>query len=77
MPDPPTGPSTPPDPTLWPDTDFDALVNGDRDPICDITRSELGQPMRHACHDLSIANLPAGHWVTLECKTEVTEAIAS
>jgi pimeloyl-ACP methyl ester carboxylesterase len=111
-------PKTAPDPTLWPPTDFDALVeafqvhgfrpanawylndtaniataqaapdggrlcqpvlfiNGDWDAICDINRSRLGEPMRHACQDLSVTNLPAGHWVPLERKVEVVEAIRS
>jgi pimeloyl-ACP methyl ester carboxylesterase len=25
------------------------FINGERDPICDITRSQLGRPMKHAC----------------------------
>jgi pimeloyl-ACP methyl ester carboxylesterase len=111
-------PATPPDLTLWPSCDFDALVeafhargfrpanawylndtaniayaraaagggqlrqpvlfiNGDWDPICDITRGRLGQPMSRACPDLSVTNLGAGHWLPLECKAEVVEAIGS
>lgn len=111
-------PATPPDLTLWPSSDFDALVeafhvrgfrpanawylndsaniayahaapdggrlrqpvlfiNGDRDPICDITRSRLGQSMRRACRDLSVTNLEAGHSLPLERKTEVAQAIHS
>ncbi len=53
------------------------FINGDWDAICDINRSRLGEPMRRACHDLSVTNLPAGHWLPLECKTEVVEAIRS
>jgi pimeloyl-ACP methyl ester carboxylesterase len=52
-------------------------INGDWDAICDINRSRLGEPMRRACRDLSVTNLPAGHWVPLERKTEVVEAIRS
>jgi len=111
-------PATPPDPTLWPAADFDALVeafratgfrpanawylndtanisyahaapdggclrqpvlfvNGEFDGICDITRSRLGDPMRRACQDLSVANLPVGHWLPLERKNELVEAIRS
>jgi pimeloyl-ACP methyl ester carboxylesterase len=111
-------PATPPDPTLWPAADFDALVeafrvtgfrpanawylndaanisyahaapdggrlrqpvlfvNGEFDGICDITRSRLGDPMRRACQDLSVANLPVGHWLPLERKTELVGAIRS
>jgi pimeloyl-ACP methyl ester carboxylesterase len=111
-------PSIPPDPTLWPVADFDALaaafhltgfrpcnswylndaaniayahsapnggslqqpvlfINGDFDGICDITRAQLGAPMRSACRDLCITSLPVGHWLPLECKTELVQAIAS
>jgi pimeloyl-ACP methyl ester carboxylesterase len=111
-------PATSPDLSLWPSSDFDALVgafhtrgfrpanawylndavniayaraapdggrlrqpvlfiNGDRDPICDITRSRLGEPMVSACRDLSVTNLPAGHWAPLERKTEIVQALRS
>jgi len=53
------------------------FVNGDWDAICDINRSRLGEPMRGACQDLSITNLPAGHWLALERKTELVQAIRS
>jgi pimeloyl-ACP methyl ester carboxylesterase len=53
------------------------FVNGDRDPICDINRSRLGEPMVSACRDLFVTNLPAGHWAPLECKTETVQAIRS
>jgi hypothetical protein len=33
--------------------------------------------MRRACQDMSVTNLPAGHWLPLERKTEVVEAIRS
>lgn len=111
-------PATPPDPTLWPVSDFDELIhalrksgfrpanawylndsaniayartardrgrllmpvlfiNSDRDPICDITRNQLGQPMQRACPNLTIVSLPAGHWVPLECKSELTHAVGT
>jgi pimeloyl-ACP methyl ester carboxylesterase len=53
------------------------FINGDWDPICDINRSRLGESMGHACQDLSVTNLPAGHWLPLERKTEVVQAIRS
>jgi pimeloyl-ACP methyl ester carboxylesterase len=53
------------------------FINGDWDAICDISRSRLGEPMRRACRDLAITNLPAGHWLPLERKTEVVETIRS
>jgi pimeloyl-ACP methyl ester carboxylesterase len=53
------------------------FINGDWDAICDINRSRLGEPMRHACADLTVTNLPAGHWLPLERKTESVQAIRS
>jgi pimeloyl-ACP methyl ester carboxylesterase len=53
------------------------FVNGEWDAICDVNRSRLGDPMRGACQDLSVSNLPAGHWLPLECKTELVQAIRS
>jgi pimeloyl-ACP methyl ester carboxylesterase len=53
------------------------FINGDWDPICDITRGRLGEPMRKACADLAVINLEAGHWLPLECKAETIEAIGS
>ncbi|WP_081889671.1 alpha/beta fold hydrolase [Caballeronia sordidicola] len=53
------------------------FVNGDWDAICDINRSRLGEPMRTACVDLSVTNLPAGHWLPLERKAELVQAIRS
>jgi pimeloyl-ACP methyl ester carboxylesterase len=111
-------PATSPDLTLWPSSDFDALVeafnisgfrsanawylndavntayaraapdggrlrqpvlfiNGDWDPICDISRSRLGESMHRACQDLSITSLEAGHWLPLECKADSVQAISS
>lgn len=51
------------------------FVDGDWDAICDINRSRLGDPMRAARKDLSIVNVPAGHWLPLERKAELGEAI--
>jgi hypothetical protein len=33
--------------------------------------------MRNACQELSVTNLPGGHWLPLERKPEVVEAIRS
>ena len=52
-------------------------IDGDWDPICDITRSRLAEPMRHACQDLSVTSIAGGHWLPLERKTETIEAIRS
>ena len=53
------------------------FVNSDWDAICDINRSRLGEPMRRSCTDLSVINVPAGHWLPLESKTELVQAIHS
>jgi pimeloyl-ACP methyl ester carboxylesterase len=53
------------------------FINGDWDPLCDITRNRLGEPMRRACEDLSVTNLPGGHWLPLECKAEVIQEMRS
>ncbi len=111
-------PATAPDPALWPDGDFVALVeafrargfraanawylndganiayartapdggrlhqpvlfiNGGWDPICDIIHGRLGEPMRGACTDLTVTDLAAGHWLPLERKADVVQAIRS
>lgn len=51
------------------------FVNGEFDQICSITGNTQGDPMRAACTDLTVATMPAGHWLPLECKTEHIEAI--
>jgi len=51
------------------------FINGSWDPICDIDRGRLGEPMHRACQDLSVTNLEAGHWLPLERKTESVQAI--
>jgi pimeloyl-ACP methyl ester carboxylesterase len=53
------------------------FVNGDFDSICDIIRTHLGDPMRNTCQDLTITSMPAGHWLPLECKTELVQSIQS
>ncbi len=53
------------------------FVNGDWDAITDINRSRLGQPMRSACEELTVTNLPAGHWLPLERKSELVQSIRS
>jgi pimeloyl-ACP methyl ester carboxylesterase len=53
------------------------FVNGAFDGLCDISSGRIGEPMRRACLDLSVTDLPAGHWLPLERKTELTGAIRS
>ena len=51
------------------------FVNGDFDQICSITGNRQGDPMRAACSDLTVTGLPAGHWLPLERKAELIQAI--
>lgn len=53
------------------------FVNGAFDGLCDISGGRIGEPMRRACLDLSVTDQPAGHWLPLERKTELTGAIRS
>jgi len=53
------------------------FVNGDWDALTDINRSRLGEPMRSTCGDLSVTNLPAGHWLPLERKSELVQTLRS
>ena len=51
------------------------FVNGDYDQMNTITGNHLGDPMRAACPDLTVINLPGAHWLPLERKTELVQAI--
>jgi pimeloyl-ACP methyl ester carboxylesterase len=53
------------------------FINGNFDGLCDITHNRFGEPMRSACEDLTVTSLPSGHWLPLERKAEVTEAMRS
>jgi pimeloyl-ACP methyl ester carboxylesterase len=53
------------------------FINGNWDAICDLNRGRLGEPMRNACQDLSVMNLEGGHWLPLERKAEVVDAMQS
>ena len=53
------------------------FVNGDFDQICSITGNHQGDPMRAACADFKVVNLPSGHWLPLECKQELVQVIRS
>jgi len=109
-------PPTEPDPALWPDADFQALVqafeahgfrapcswylnddanvaymqrapnggrikqpvlfvNGDYDQMNSIEGNRLGNPMRAACADLTVTNLAGAHWLPVERKAELVQAI--
>lgn len=51
------------------------FVNGDFDPMNRINGNHMGDPMREACADLTVAHLPGAHWLPLECKTELILAM--
>lgn len=51
------------------------FVNGDFDQVCTIIGNQQGDPMRAACANLTVTSLPAGHWLPLECKTQLTQVI--
>ena len=51
------------------------FINGAYDQINTISGNRLGDPMRAACADLTVTNLPGAHWLPLECKAEVVQAI--
>ena len=53
------------------------FINGEFDGLCDITHNRFGEPMRNACHELTVTSLPSGHWLPLECKAELIEAMRS
>jgi len=51
------------------------FINGDFDQVCTINGNRQGDPMRAACPDLTVTNMLAGHWLPLECKTELVQVI--
>lgn len=53
------------------------FVNGDYDPMNSINGNQLGEPMRASCADLTVTSLAGGHWLPVECKTELVEAIGT
>lgn len=53
------------------------FVNGEFDGLCDVTHNRFGDPMRDVCHDLTVTSLPSGHWLPLERKEELIQAVQS
>ena len=51
------------------------FVNGDFDQVCTITGNRQGDPMRAACANLTETSLPSGHWLPLERKAELIQAM--
>ena len=50
-------------------------VNGDYDQTNTIIGNRSGDLMRAACPDLTVTSLPAAHWLPLERKAELVQAI--
>ena len=53
------------------------FVNDEYEPFSNINLSSVGEPMRSACSSLTVIDQPAGHWLPLERKSELTETIRS
>lgn len=53
------------------------FINGDFDGICDVRRSQIREPMRRTCRELSVTSLPSGHWLPLERTADCTQAVRS
>ena len=51
------------------------FVNGDFDAINTIHGNHSGDPMRAACADLGVISLPGAHWLPVERKAELVQAI--
>ena len=51
------------------------FLNGELDLINNINGNRMGDPMRAACSDLTVVSLNGAHWLPLERKEEVTQAI--
>jgi pimeloyl-ACP methyl ester carboxylesterase len=52
------------------------FINGEFDQINTINGNQYGDPMRSACSSLTVTNLPGAHWLPVECKRQVVQAIA-
>ncbi len=52
-------------------------INDEYEPFSNINVSEIGAPMRKACSDLTVIDMPSGHWVTLELKAQLSRKISS
>ncbi|MCW6508362.1 alpha/beta fold hydrolase [Lichenifustis flavocetrariae] len=51
------------------------FINGDYDHMNSIIGNRLGDPMRAACADLTVTSLPGAHWLPLERKAELIQAL--
>ena len=53
------------------------FVNGDYDQMNSINGNRFGDPMRAACRDLTITSMLAAHWLPLERRAELIQAICT
>ena len=51
------------------------FINGELDQVNSINGNDMGEPMRAACSDLTVTNLRGAHWLPLERKVELTNAM--
>ena len=51
------------------------FVNGDYDQMNSINSNRYGDPMRAACADLTVTSMSGAHWLPLERKEELVQAI--
>ncbi|WUI13601.1 hypothetical protein OG218_15265 [Kineococcus sp. NBC_00420] len=51
------------------------FVNGEWDVICSTNGNRQGDPMRAACSDLTVTQVPGGHWLPVEREGELVAAI--
>lgn len=51
------------------------LIHAKWDGVCDTTLSNLADPMRELCEDLTEVTIDAGHWVGLEKPEQINAAI--
>ena len=51
------------------------FLNGELDQINSTNGNHMGDPMHATCPDLTVTNLRGAHWLSLECKVELTTAI--
>ena len=51
------------------------FINGDYDQMNSIEGNYLGDPMRAACADLTVTSLAGAHWLPVERKTKLVQAI--
>ena len=53
------------------------FVNAEYESFCNINLGKIGDPMRKTCLNLTVIDQPSGHYLPLERKHELSEAISS